>query len=237
MKRREFITLLGGAVVASLTQARAQQVVRRVGALIGAAETDPESQARILAFEHTLQALGWTDGRNIHIDYRFGSGDPDLTQKYAAELVGLAPDVILANSPLVVRALHQLTSTIPIVFALVVDPIGEGFIRSLAQAGRKYHRIYQLRIPAERKMAGTAQRGSAQHSSGKRRQPSRKRYSGRILACVGERGVSSARAIGRNSRSRCRRHRASHYGDSASIERCVDHSSEPARSGSSGDDR
>jgi putative ABC transport system substrate-binding protein len=133
MKRREFITLLGGAVVASLTQARAQQVVRRVGALIGAAETDPESQARILAFEHTLQALGWTDGRNIHIDYRFGSGDPDLTQKYAAELVGLAPDVILANSPLVVRALHQLTSTIPIVFALVVDPIGEGFIRSLAQ--------------------------------------------------------------------------------------------------------
>jgi putative ABC transport system substrate-binding protein len=132
MKRREFIMLLGSPVAWPL-MAHAQQGGRRVGALIGAVETDPESQARILAFARTLQALGWTDGRNIHIDYRFGSGDPILTQKYAAELVGLAPDVILANSPLVVRALHQQTSTIPIVFALVVDPIGEGFIKSLAQ--------------------------------------------------------------------------------------------------------
>jgi putative tryptophan/tyrosine transport system substrate-binding protein len=134
-KRREFITLLGGAATVWLPLAHAQQSARRIGALIGAVETDPKSQARIVAFKQSLQALGWTDGGNIHIDYRFGSADPDLTQKYAAEPVGLAPDVILANSPLVVRALHQQTSTIPIVFALVVDPIGEGFIKSLAQPG------------------------------------------------------------------------------------------------------
>jgi putative ABC transport system substrate-binding protein len=138
MQRRTFITLVGGAVAATWPfAARTQQAgpMRRIGVLIGAVETDPESQARIVAFKQSLQALGWTDGRNIHIDYRFGSADPDLTQRYAAELVGLAPDVILANSPLVVRALHHQTSTIPIVFALVVDPIGEGFIKSLARPG------------------------------------------------------------------------------------------------------
>jgi putative ABC transport system substrate-binding protein len=85
--------------------------------LVGTVEADPGSQARLEAFEQGLHALGWTVGRNVHIDYRFGSADPALTQKYAAELVGMAPDVILANSPLVLRALRQQTSTIPIVFA------------------------------------------------------------------------------------------------------------------------
>jgi putative tryptophan/tyrosine transport system substrate-binding protein len=136
MRRREFIAVLGGAAIAWPLTARAQQDrLRRIGVLIGAVETDPESQARIVAFKEGLQALGWTEGRNVHIDYRFGSADLDLTRKYAAELVGLAPDVILANSPLVLRALRQQTSTIPIVFALVVDPVGEGFIKSLAQPG------------------------------------------------------------------------------------------------------
>ena len=136
MKRRAFITLLGGAAVAWPLAAPAQQErVRRIGVLIGTVETDPEAQARIIAFKEGLQALGWTDGRNVHIDHRFGSADLDLTRKHAAELVGLAPDVILANSPLVLRALRQQTSTIPIVFALVVDPVGEGFITSLAQPG------------------------------------------------------------------------------------------------------
>jgi putative ABC transport system substrate-binding protein len=136
VKRREFIGLLGGAAAWPLA-AHAQQLerMRRIGVLIGAIETDPESQARIAAFKEGLQALGWTDGRNVHIDYRFASADLDLTHKYAAELVGLAPEVILANSPLVLRALRQQTSTIPIVFALVVDPVGEGFIKSLAQPG------------------------------------------------------------------------------------------------------
>jgi len=137
MKRRELILLLGGAAAAWPVAARAQQGerMRRIGVLVGTVETDPESQARIAAFNRGLQALGWMAGRNVHIDYRFGAADPDLIKKYAAELVGMAPDVILANSPQVLRALSQQTSTIPIVFALIVDPIGEGFIKSLAQPG------------------------------------------------------------------------------------------------------
>jgi putative tryptophan/tyrosine transport system substrate-binding protein len=149
MKRREFMALLGGAAASWPVAARAQQGerVRRIGVLIGAIETDPESQARIVAFKEGLQALGWTDGRNVHIDYRFSSADLDLTRKYAAELVGLTPDVILANSPLVLRALRQQASTIPIVFALVVDPVGEGFINSLAQPGGNITGFTSLEYP------------------------------------------------------------------------------------------
>jgi len=149
VKRRAFITLIGGAAVGWPLAARAQQPerVRRIGVLIGAIESDPESQARIVAFKEGLQALGWTDGRNVHIDYRFSSADLDLTRKYAAELVGLTPDVILANSPLVLRTLRQQTSTIPIVFALVVDPVGEGFINSLAQPGGNITGFTSLEYP------------------------------------------------------------------------------------------
>jgi putative ABC transport system substrate-binding protein len=137
VRRREFITLLGGAVAAWPLAARAQQPerMRRIGVLVGSVETDLESQARVAAFERGLQTLGWIAGRNVHLDYRFGSADSELIQKYAAELVGMMPDVILANSPQVLRALSQRTSTIPIVFALIVDPVGEGFIKSLAQPG------------------------------------------------------------------------------------------------------
>jgi putative tryptophan/tyrosine transport system substrate-binding protein len=148
--RREFMSLIGGAPAAWPLAARAQQQgerVRRIGVLIGAVETDPESQARIVAFEQGLQALGWTDGRNVHIDYRFSSADLDLARKYAVELVGLTPDVILANSPLVLRALREQTSTMPIVFALVVDPVGEGFIKSLAQPGGNITGFTSLEYP------------------------------------------------------------------------------------------
>jgi putative tryptophan/tyrosine transport system substrate-binding protein len=136
VNRRDFITLLGGAAAWPLA-ARAQQPerMRRIGVLVGSVETDLESQARVAAFERGLQTLGWIAGRNVHLDYRFGSADSELIQKYAAELVGMMPDVILANSPQVLRALSQRTSTIPIVFALIVDPVGEGFIKSLAQPG------------------------------------------------------------------------------------------------------
>jgi putative ABC transport system substrate-binding protein len=130
-----------------MAQAQQGERVPRIGVLIGAIETDPESQARILALKNGLQALGWTDGRNVHIDYRFGSADLDLTHKYAAELVGLRADVILANSPLVLRALRQQTSSIPIVFALVVDPVGEGFINSLAQPGGNITGFTSLEYP------------------------------------------------------------------------------------------
>jgi putative tryptophan/tyrosine transport system substrate-binding protein len=136
MNRRELIALLSGAAIWPLA-ARAQQPerMRRIGVLVGSVETDLESQARVAAFERGLQTLGWIAGRNVHLDYRFGSADSELIQKYAAELVGMMPDVILANSPQVLRALSQRTSTIPIVFALIVDPVGEGFIKSLAQPG------------------------------------------------------------------------------------------------------
>ena len=137
MKRRTFISLIGSAAAAWPLAARAQRPerMRRIGVLVGSVETDLESQARVAAFERGLQTLGWIAGRNVHLDYRFGSADSELIQKYAAELVGMMPDVILANSPQVLRALSQRTSTIPIVFALIVDPVGEGFIKSLAQPG------------------------------------------------------------------------------------------------------
>jgi putative tryptophan/tyrosine transport system substrate-binding protein len=137
VKRRTFISLIGSAAAAWPLAARAQQPerMRRIGVLVGSVETDLESQARVAAFERGLQTLGWIAGRNVHLDYRFGSADSELIQKYAAELVGMMPDVILANSPQVLRALSQRTSTIPIVFALIVDPVGEGFIKSLAQPG------------------------------------------------------------------------------------------------------
>jgi putative tryptophan/tyrosine transport system substrate-binding protein len=138
MRRREFITLLGGAAVAWPLDALAQQHsdrMRRISVLLGGLEIDPEFQARIAAFNRGLQDFGWVAGRNLHVEYRFSSADLDLAEKFAAEIVGMAPDVIVANSPQVLRALRQQTSTIPIVFALVVDPVGEGFVKSLAQPG------------------------------------------------------------------------------------------------------
>jgi putative ABC transport system substrate-binding protein len=139
MKRREFITLLGGAAatVAAPLAARAQQGerMRRIGVLMAAAEGDPEVQARIAAFAQGLQELGWTDGRNVQIDTRSGAGDADRIRKYAAELAALAPDVILANASPPVAALQQATRSVPIVFVGVVDPVGAGFVDSLARPG------------------------------------------------------------------------------------------------------
>ena len=119
MKRREFITLLGGAAAAWPLAARAQQAerMRRIGVLMPAAADDPEGQARIAAFLQGLQQLGWTDGRNVRIDTRWGAGDADRIRRYAAELVALAPDVILAAGTSTVGPLLQATRTVPIVFA------------------------------------------------------------------------------------------------------------------------
>ena len=134
-KRREFITLLGGAAAWPLT-ARAQQGerMRRIGVLIGGAESDPVQQARLAAFLDGLQRLGWTDGRNVRIDIRWWAGSADR-YRYAAELVGLAPDVILAPGSASVAALQQASRSAPIVFANVVDPVGAGFVASLAHPG------------------------------------------------------------------------------------------------------
>jgi len=137
MKRREFMTLLGGAAVAWPLAARAQQGerMRRIGLLQGLAESDPETQARTVAFRQALEALGWTEGRNIHIDYRFAGGDPARVQAYAVELVNAAPDLIVAVSTPAAAALKQATRTIPIVLAVVNDPLGQGFVASLARPG------------------------------------------------------------------------------------------------------
>jgi putative tryptophan/tyrosine transport system substrate-binding protein len=136
MKRRQFITLLGGAAAWPLA-ARAQQPdrMRRIGVLMALAADDAESPARITAFAQGLQELGWTDGRNVRIDHRWGAGDPDRIRKYAAELVALAPDVILAVGGATVGALQQATRTVPIVFTQAADPVGSGFVASLARPG------------------------------------------------------------------------------------------------------
>ena len=136
MRRREFITLIGSAAAWPLT-ARAQQVerVRHIGALMNAAENDPEQQARLAAFRQGLQQLGWTEGHNVRIDYRFAAGKPENYSKYAAELVALAPDVILTSGSASMPPLLQATRSVPIVFALVADPVGAGFVDSLARPG------------------------------------------------------------------------------------------------------
>ena len=136
MKRREFIKLLGGSTLWPLA-AHAQQPdrMRRIAVLMTVAEDNPDGKPRLEVFVQGLQELGWTDGRNIRIDYRWSAGDAERTRKYAAELVSLAPDVILAGNTSTVGPLQQATHTIPIVFAGVVDPVGAGFIESLARPG------------------------------------------------------------------------------------------------------
>ena len=136
MRRREFITLLGGSAVWP-SAARAQQStrMRRVGALMPLAANDPQAQERNAAFLQGLQQLGWTVGQNIQIDYRWSGGTEDATQKDAAELVSLAPDVIFASGSAAAGPLRRATRTVPIVFTNVIDPVGSGFVESLARPG------------------------------------------------------------------------------------------------------
>jgi putative ABC transport system substrate-binding protein len=137
MRRREFITLLGGAAVAWPRAAYAQQAdrMRRVGVLLNRVADDPEEQARLAVFLQPLQELGWTDGRNVRIDYRWAAADANRSRTYAAELVALAPDVILAAGSQSTAALLQTTRTVPIVFVNVVDPVGAGYVARLARPG------------------------------------------------------------------------------------------------------
>jgi putative ABC transport system substrate-binding protein len=130
MRRREFITLFGSAAAWPLT-AHAQQRMKRIGVLMA---DDPETQARLAAFAQGLQQLGWTVGQNVLVDYRFGNGNADAVRN-ASELVALGPDVILAHSSGAVTAVLQTTRTVPIVFTVVADPVGAGFVESLAHRG------------------------------------------------------------------------------------------------------
>jgi putative ABC transport system substrate-binding protein len=137
MRRREFIKLIGGMAAAWPLAARAQQPepMRRVGVLMPLPADDLVGRQRITAFLQGLQQLGWIDARNIQIDYRWSTGDAARIRKDAAELVALAPDVILATGSATVGALLQATRTIPVVFPIVVDPVGAGFVESLARPG------------------------------------------------------------------------------------------------------
>jgi putative ABC transport system substrate-binding protein len=135
VRRRQFIALLGGAAAVWPTTGRAQQDARRVGVLMNRAASDPQGQARVAAFRQALQKLGWDDGRNVRIDIRWGEDKPDLERKSAAELVALAPDVVLCAGTLSVRGFQGVSSTLPIVFVLVIDPVGVGLVDNLAKPG------------------------------------------------------------------------------------------------------
>jgi putative ABC transport system substrate-binding protein len=148
MRRRAFITLLGGAAAWPLA-ARAQQggPTGRVGVLMPGAESDQEEQSRLTAFQQGLAKAGWTDGHNVLIDYRWGALDIDRTRAFAIELVGLRPDVLFAGNTTTVAALQRATHSIPIVFALVADPVGGGFVASLARPGANITGIMATEAP------------------------------------------------------------------------------------------
>jgi putative tryptophan/tyrosine transport system substrate-binding protein len=137
MRRRTFIEGIAALGVAWPFAARAQQGerVRRIGVLMNRAASDPQGQARVAAFKGTMQQLGWTEGRNVQIDVRWGEDDFDLAQKNAAQLIALAPEIIFALGTLSVASLRRLSRTVPIVFAYVADPLGAGFVDSLNRPG------------------------------------------------------------------------------------------------------
>jgi ABC-type uncharacterized transport system substrate-binding protein len=157
--RREFITLIGGAAAAWPLAARAQQPdrVRRIGVLMGVSEDDPETKARVAAFRWGLERRGWLEGRNLHLDYRFTAARGERLPALAKELVALQPDVILAHSTGAAVELQRESHTIPIVFVNASDPIGSGFVASLARPGRQSHRRAAPRSKHRRQVAGDAQ--------------------------------------------------------------------------------
>jgi putative ABC transport system substrate-binding protein len=137
IRRREFIFTLGGAAAAWPLAARAQQPqrMRRIGVLVAYAESDPEAQARIVAFRQGLRELGWTEGHNLRMELGWGTGDPDRARTLATELISVAPDVIVAHGTPALTALYRATGTIPVVFVSVIDPVGAGYVQSLALPG------------------------------------------------------------------------------------------------------
>jgi putative ABC transport system substrate-binding protein len=137
VKRRDFITLLGGAAAAWPLAARAQQGqrMRRIGVLMHLAADDPEGQRRVAAFLQGLQEAGWAVGRNVNIDVRWAAGEADRYRRYAMEIVALTPDVILTSAPPSIRAMQQATRTLPIVFVLIPDAVGTGIVDSLSRPG------------------------------------------------------------------------------------------------------
>ena len=136
MRRRQFITVLGGAAAAWPLAARAQgERVRRIGVLMNGAATETIPQSYVAAFVQELRQLGWTEGRNLHIDIRWSAGDAVLARTYAAQLIGLTPDVILASSTTNLTVIQQATNTVPVVFVQVSDPVEQGFVTNVTRPG------------------------------------------------------------------------------------------------------
>src|SRR6516225_4407305 len=134
MKRREFISLLGGATAWPLAVHARTKQMRRIGVLMGLVASDPEAQSRVVAFENGLRELGWVKGRNLSIEYRW-AGDGNVLRDHAAELLAMTPDLILANSTPVTVALKEQSQTVPLVFTQVTDPVGQGLVPNLAHPG------------------------------------------------------------------------------------------------------
>ena len=170
IRRREFITLVGGAVAVWPLAARAQgpERMRRIGVLMGYAESNVEGQAFVAAFRGELLKLGWAEGRNLRSDYRWAPpGDAEATRRFARELVALQPNLILAhNTPATASALEQ-TRTIPVVFAIVADPIGSGFVDSLARPGGNATGFTTAGADDGRQVAGVAQGDCAARRPGR----------------------------------------------------------------------
>src|SRR6516165_2023725 len=137
MRRRDFVRAIVGSATVWPLAARAQQNerVRRIGVNTGTTADDPDGKARFAAFEQALGQLGWTPGRNVRIDYRFSGGNAATSRKHAEELVALAPDVIVSSGSFSTGILLQATRSVPVVFTIVPDPVGSGFVDSLAQPG------------------------------------------------------------------------------------------------------
>jgi putative ABC transport system substrate-binding protein len=169
MKRREFLAFLGGAAIAWPRAASGQQPgerVRRIGVLMMFAADDLEGQTRIPHFMQALEKMGWAEGRNLQIDIRWTAGNIELARRYAAELVSLAPDAILAATTPMVEVMQQATATVPIVFVTVTDPVGAGLVASLARPGGKYNRIWPFRFRHQSEMVRATQRNCATRETG-----------------------------------------------------------------------
>jgi hypothetical protein len=171
VNRREFISLLGGAAAAWPLAARAQQGerMRRMGVLMAYAESDREGRAWVAAFREGLQKLGWTEGRTVRSDYRWATSDVELMQRFAKELVGLQPDLILSQNTPTTRALLQQTHTIPIIFAQVADPVGDGIAPRVTRVSRSCST--QQRLPTAAPISWSHSRPPLRRSGWKRSQP------------------------------------------------------------------
>ena len=158
MQRRNFIMLLGGAAAWPLTaRSQPKSVIKRVGILMGLAETDAQAQARIIGFREGLKQLGWTESANIQLDYYWGANGNERGNELAAEVVRKKVDVILTNSPTGLAAVKQATRSIPIVFVQVADPVDDGFVADLAHPGGNITGFCNFRTCDEYEVAGTPQ--------------------------------------------------------------------------------